>query len=68
MKGVLKVSIHNDKNLSEKEESVSDERLNELNSLVKKIDPSAIDIIDERTRYILRDSELLKELEKDRNE
>ena len=66
MKGVLKVSIHRDKNLTDKEKSDSDEWLNELNSLVENIDRSAIDIDDERTRYILRGSELLNELKKDR--
>lgn len=63
MKGVLKVSVHSDKNFSENEKCVSEEWLNELHNLAKKINRSAIDVDDERTRYILRGSELLKELE-----
>lgn len=61
MKGVLKVSIHRDKNFSENEKNVSDEWLNELHNLADRINLSTIDIDDERTRYILRGSELLNE-------
>lgn len=66
MKGVLKVSIHRDKRIFDKEKSVSEEWLNDLKNLVNKIDRSSIDIDDERTRYILRGSELLNELERNR--
>ena len=66
MRGVLKVSIHRDKNFSESEKSHSDEWLEELHNFTEKINRSAIDIDDERTRYILRGSELLNELERDR--
>ena len=63
MKGVLKVSIHWDKNTLDKEKTVSEEWIKDLQKLVDSIDRSAIDIDDERTRYILRGSELLNELE-----
>ena len=66
MKGVLKVSIHKEKKNSENEKIFSDEELNELHNLAEKINRSAIDIDDERTRYILRGSELLNELERNR--
>ena len=66
MKGVLKVSIH--KENSSKEKEVSDDWLNDLNRLIKNLDRSAIDIDDERTRYILRGSKLLKELDRNENE
>lgn len=68
MKGVLKVSIHKDKKTLDKEKTVSEEGLSDLQNLVNSIDRAAIDINDERTRYILRGSELLNELETKRNE
>lgn len=68
MKGVIKVSIHRDKKTLDKEKTVSEEWIKDLQKLVNRIDRSAIDIDDERTRYILRGSELLIELEAKRNE
>lgn len=63
MKGVLKVSINKDKETLYKEETVSKEWFDDLKNLVNSIDRSAIDIDDERTRYIMRGSELLNELD-----
>ena len=63
MKGVIKVSIHKEKDIPEQGRTVSDEWIKELHSLVKSINRSDIDIKDERTRYILRGTELLNELE-----
>ena len=63
MKGVLKVSIHRDEKTLDKEKTVSEEWVKDLQNLLNRIDHSAIDIDDERTRYILRGSELLNELE-----
>lgn len=68
MKGVLSVSIHRDKKNLEKETTLSKEWLNDLQKLVNSIDRSTIDINDERTRYILRGTELLNELETKENE
>ena len=68
MKGVLKVSIHRDEKTLDKEKTVSEEWVKDLHKIVNRIDRSVIDIDDERTRYILRGSELLNELEAKRNE
>ncbi len=51
MKGVLKASIHSDS--SSAKISETDEWLNRLHSIRKDIDPSVIDMDDERTRYIM---------------
>lgn len=66
MKGVLKVSIKHDKNSPTQKNIESSEWRDELNSLLKNIDYSAIDINEERTRHILRGSELLKDLEREK--
>lgn len=54
MKGVLKTSIITKRTASEHEESEQSEAwINAVHSIKKSIDPSLIDINDERTRYIM---------------
>lgn len=66
MKGVLKVTISRyHENINELPEKSSD-RMEKLIKLQQKIDLSGIDIKDEKTRYILRGSNLLSELESNR--
>lgn len=63
MKGVLKVTISKHQDVVTEKCGKTMERLDKLANLQKKLDLSSIDIKDERTRYILRGSKLLSELE-----
>ena len=62
MKGVIKVSVSKELQ-KEANDHKSSNMLRELDNLRKNIDLSAIDCNDNRTRHILRGSDLLKELE-----
>ena len=66
MKGVVQVSLTKETKVSESKNIEADEWIEKLHQLQQHIDRTAIDIDDERTRYILRGSELLNELERNR--
>lgn len=51
MKGVLNTSVHRHSSVSTENET--DEWLNTLHGIKQDIDPSVIDMDDERTRYIM---------------
>lgn len=51
MKGVMKISLHKEK--SHNKEKEDDEWLADLHRLVNSVDPSVIDMDDERTRYLM---------------
>lgn len=49
MKGVFKVSVK----IDDSNENISDEWVNQVKELSNSVDPSIIDMDDERTRYIM---------------
>ncbi|MDE6510935.1 MAG: hypothetical protein K2L00_02405, partial [Muribaculaceae bacterium] len=51
IKGVLKTSIHKEQNIEKYRRH--EEWMRKINELSNSIDPSTIDMSDERTRYIM---------------